>query len=167
MRRVAFVALLAGGCLLAPAARALEIGQAAPAFSLARADGATLELPSLRGRVVLVDFWASWCAPCRQSFPVLDAMQKRYADAGLVVVGVNVDTERAQAERFLAAVPVSFAIVYDPEGATPQAFGVRAMPSSYVLGRDGRVRASNLGFHKRDADTLEAAVRAALDEGAK
>jgi cytochrome c biogenesis protein CcmG/thiol:disulfide interchange protein DsbE len=143
---------------------ALDAGATAPAFALPRADGSTLALDSLRGRVVLVDFWASWCAPCRKSFPALDALGKRYEAQGLSIVGVNVDTERAEADRFLAAVPVGFAIVFDADGKTPEAFGVKAMPSSYVIGRDGKVRLANLGFHAQDEAKLEAAVKAALAE---
>ena len=149
------------GCLIwlllvvAPAAIALDIGAAAP-----------MPEPGLNGRVVLVDFWASWCAPCRKSFPALDALQKRYGEQGLTVVGVNVDTERAEADRFLAAVPVSFAIVFDAEGKMPERYGVKAMPSSYVVGRDGKLRFANLGFHAKDEEKLEAAVKAALAEPA-
>ena len=163
MRHGSLFALL---LLLAPAAFALEPGAAAPAFALPRADGATLDSSSLRGRVVLVDFWASWCAPCRKSFPALDALGKRYAAQGLTVVGINVDTERAEADRFLAAVPVSFAIVFDPDGTMPTAFGVKAMPSSYVVGRDGKLRLANLGFRAKDEEKLEAAIQAALAEAA-
>src|SRR4051812_16001142 len=75
-----------------------------------------LDLARYRGKVVLVDFWASWCEPCRHSFPWLNAMQAKYADRGLVVIGVNVDRERADADRFLRDVPAKFQIVYDPEG---------------------------------------------------
>lgn len=145
---------------------ALEPGQPAPAFALPRADGAKVELAGLAGRVVLVDFWASWCAPCRRSFPALDAMQKKYAGQGLTVVGINVDTERDEALRFLAAVPVGFTIVFDPDGATPTSYQVKAMPSSYVIGRDGKLRLANLGFRAKDEAKLEAAVVAALAEPA-
>jgi thiol-disulfide isomerase/thioredoxin len=151
---------------VAPAAFALEPGAAAPAFALPRADGATLDSSTLAGRVVLVDFWASWCAPCRKSFPALDALGKRYGAQGLSVVGINVDTERAEADRFLAAVPVSFAIVFDADGRMPTAFGVKAMPSSYVIGRDGKLRLANLGFHANDEEKIEAAIKAALAEPA-
>jgi len=140
---------------LSPIASALDVGAAAP-----------MPKPGLDGRVVLVDFWASWCAPCRKSFPALDALQKRYGEQGLTVVGVNVDTDRGEADRFLAAVPVTFAIVYDAEGKMPEQYGVKAMPSSYVVGRDGKLRFANLGFHAKDEEKLEAAIKAALAEAA-
>ena len=152
--------------LVAPAAFALDPGAAAPSFALPDTRGATLDSKTLAGRVVLVDFWASWCAPCRKSFPALDALSKRYAAQGLSIVGINVDTERAEADRFIAAVPVSFALVFDPDGKMPTAFGVKAMPSSYVVGRDGKLRFANLGFHAKDEQKLEAAIQAALAEPA-
>ena len=104
MRIVAGIVLV----LLATVARALVPGEAAPAFVLPTAAGETLDLASLRGKVVYVDFWASWCTPCRRSFPWMSDMQARYRDAGLVVVGVNVDKRRADAERFLDDVPPAF-----------------------------------------------------------
>lgn len=161
----AALALLAG-LLMSATAPAVEVGQDAPSFALARADGSGFDSTSLRGRVVVVDFWASWCAPCRRSFPALDALEKRYGAQGLSIVGVNVDTEREEADRFLKAVPVSFAIVFDPDGKTPERFGVKAMPSSYVIGRDGRLRLANLGFREKDEAKLDAAIKAALAEGA-
>ena len=145
---------------------ALEPGAAAPPPTVARGDGDAFDWSTLRGKVVLVDFWASWCGPCRQAFPKYDAMGKRHAEAGFVVLGVNVDEQRADAERFLKAVPVSFEVAFDSGGNAPRAFGVTAMPTSYLVGRDGRVRAVHLGFKPSDAEKIEAEVIAALKEGA-
>jgi thiol-disulfide isomerase/thioredoxin len=143
---------------------ALEVGAEAPAFALPQRSGGELALADLRGRVVIVDFWASWCAPCRESFPFLDELQRRHHDAGLSVVGINLDEQRDEAERFLRERPVGFQIVYDPEATTPERFGVRTMPSSYVIGRDGKVRAVHSGFRERDRGAFEAEVSAALAE---
>ena len=158
MRIVAGIVLV----LLASVARALVPGEAAPAFALPTPAGKTLSLASLRGKVVYVDFWASWCTPCRRSFPWMSDMQARYRDAGLVVVGVNVDKRRADAERFLDDVPPAFTIVYDALGTTPSAYGVKAMPSSYLVGRDGKVLRVEEGFHEARRDALEARIRDAL-----
>lgn len=145
-------------------ALALEKGDALPAATLARADGSKLALSDLRGRVVIVDFWASWCGPCRESFPFLDELRTKHGDTGLTVVGVNLDEERSEAQRFLDKTPVTFDIVYDAEATTPPAFGVKAMPSTYVFGRDGKLRAVHLGFRDSDRASLAREVEAALAE---
>ena len=137
-------------------------GQAAPAFALPDASGKTLSLASLRGRVVYVDFWASWCTPCRRSFPWMNVMQARYGQEGLSIVGVNVDKRRADADRFLGDVPATFEVVFDAAGATPAAYGVKAMPSSYLVDRRGNVVAAGEGFHDERRDALEAQIRSLL-----
>ena len=159
----ALCALLA---LAALPAVALDRGGELPAVKLSRADGTQLDLSGLRGRVVLVDFWASWCGPCRESFPFLDGLRQQHAERGLTVVGVNVDEDRADAQRFLDRTPVAFDIVYDAEAATPPRFGVKAMPSTYVFGRDGTLRAVHLGFRDSDRASLTQEVAAALAEAA-
>ncbi|MGB5512112.1 MAG: TlpA disulfide reductase family protein [Woeseiaceae bacterium] len=123
-----------------------------------------LDLADYEGRVVVIDFWASWCVPCRRSFPWLNAMQSKYADDGLVIIGVNVDRERADADQFLASFPAAFSIIYDSEADLAKRFGVQAMPSSFVIGRDGVVRERHLGFKTKKQDEYEAALVAALKE---
>mgnify|MGYP001828374610 FL=1 len=114
------------------------------------------------GKVVVLDFWASWCVPCRRSFPWLNAMHAKYSDQGLVIVGVNLDMERADAERFLEEYPADFAIMYDENQELARQFEVVAMPSSYVLGRDGKVVAQHMGFKVRQQDEYEAIIVEAL-----
>ncbi len=153
--------LLATLCTLTPAAFALSAGDRAPEIA-ATANGAPLKMAALRGQVVLVDFWASWCGPCKQSFPWLNAMHAKYAAQGLRIVGVNVDTKREDAERFLAQVPAKFPLAYDPRGETPAAWQVKAMPSSVLVGADGRVLHVHAGFREDEAAALEARIAAAL-----
>ena len=156
------LAFLLAGLTYAASTHAANPGTPAPPFALSTASGETVALAALRGRVVYVDFWASWCAPCRRSFPWMNAMQARYAGEGLVVVGVNVDKRRVDAQRFLRDTPASFAVVYDAEGATPSAYDVRGMPSSYLIDRRGNVAAVEEGFHDERRVALEARIRALL-----
>ena len=123
---------------------------------------ATFDPQEYAGKVVVLDFWASWCVPCRRSFPWLNSMHVKYEGDGLVIVGVNLDMERTEAERFLAEFPAEFRIVYDDEMALARRFEVIAMPSSYVIGRDGEVLAEHLGFKVRKQDEYEAVIREAL-----
>jgi cytochrome c biogenesis protein CcmG, thiol:disulfide interchange protein DsbE len=123
------------------------------AASSAHAD--VLNLEQYRGKVVVVDFWASWCQPCRRSFPWLGAMQEKYRDRGLVVVGVNVDHERADADRFLKQVPARFDIVFDPDGELASRFEVPGMPSTYVFGPDGALITKHIGFKESAAEERE------------
>ncbi len=128
-------------------------------FSVVTSRADTLDLNRYRGKVLVVDFWASWCQPCRHSFPWLNAMQKKYGDRGLVVVGVNVDRERAEADRFLAGVPATFEIVFDPKGELASRFEVPGMPSTYVFGPDGQLLAKHIGFKDSAADDREAELQ--------
>jgi thiol-disulfide isomerase/thioredoxin len=122
-----------------------------------------LDLEAYRGKVVVVDFWASWCVPCRRSFPWLDAMQRKYGGDGLVVIGVNEDNAAEDAAAFLKAVSVSFLIVRDNDGALAREFGLTAMPSSYVIGRDGALAVRHLGFKSAKQDEYEEALRRLLE----
>ncbi len=120
--------------------------------------------PEYRDKVVVVDFWASWCAPCRRSLPWLDAMQRRYAGEGLVVIGVNEDKTREDAEAFLAEVPVGFRIVLDLDGEIARQYELMAMPSTYVYGRDGQLVTRHLGFKVANQDEYEALLRSVLED---
>ena len=122
-----------------------------------------LDLASLRGKVVLVDFWASWCEPCRHSFPWLNEMHAKYADRGLVVIGVNVDRERADADRFLHDVPAQFRIVYDSAGALATRYDLPGMPVSYVIGPSGQVVGRHVGFRNALRAQREAELQKLLE----
>ena len=136
-----------------------------PLAHLARpASAAEFNLDDYAGKVVVLDFWASWCAPCRRSFPWLNTMHDKYADDGLVIVGVNLDLEHAEAERFLGEFPASFMIVYDTDKVLAKQFEVVAMPSSYLIGRDGKIREQHLGFKVKKQAEYEAAIESALGQ---
>lgn len=156
------VAAIAAALLVAGGAVAAEVGAPAPAFALPDAFGAPVSLAALRGRVVYVDFWASWCAPCKRSFPWMNELERRYADRGLAVVAINVDKRREDAERFLRQVPATFTVLYDSAGTAPAAWGVEAMPSSFLVDARGTVIAVEQGFRDDRKAALEERIRALL-----
>ena len=157
-------------CILAlafsPCAPALEAGGALPELTVARLDDPAqpVALSGLRGSVVYVDFWASWCVPCRLSMPALDALYQKNRARGFAVVGVNKDVAAADARRFLAKVPVTFTLVSDGQDAAARAFDVKAMPSGYLIDRKGIVRTVHRGFTTETAEALAREIDALLRE---
>lgn len=133
----------------------------APAFLLPGISG-QVSLESLRGKTVLVDFWASWCGPCRQSFPWMNDLQKRYGDKGLVIVAVNLDKDREFANNFLAEVPATFTVAFDPAGKTAESYKVKAMPTTILVSPEGRVLVTHTGFDAKHAPEFEAQIAEAL-----
>lgn len=143
MRRLAILCLVlsaAGAAVLAADA------VPAPIIALPDAQGTVLNSASLRGQVVLVDFWASWCVPCKASFPALDALHREFRDRGVSVVAINLDEERKAADAFLAARPHQMPVLFDPKGVSATAFVVKGMPSSVVIDRRGNIRYRHQGF---------------------
>lgn len=151
------VALLAWTTAVA----AVETGRPAPDFALPDAAGKTVRLSDYRGKQpVYLDFWASWCVPCRQSFPWMNELSSRYPD--LKIVAVNLDEHRADADRFLAAVPARFAIAFDPKGGIARAYDLKAMPTSFLIDRQGVLRREHRGFRRDDGAVLEKQLAAFL-----
>jgi thiol-disulfide isomerase/thioredoxin len=105
-----------------------------------------VQLSDYEGKIVVIDFWASWCPPCKASFPALDALFREYQARGVEVLAVNVDERRRDADAFLAARPHSLTVLYDAEGASAAAFGVKGMPSSFVVDRSGNIRFTHMGY---------------------
>ena len=158
VRRCALAALLA---LSEAGALAAAPGAPAPAFELAGRDGA-VSLAQYRGKFVYLDFWASWCAPCKRSFPFMGDLQQRYGAAGVQVVAVNVDAARVDAERFLAATPAAFVVAYDPQGSVAKLYAIKGMPSSVLIGPDGQVLRVHAGFNADTPASITAEIDAAL-----
>lgn len=161
---LAALLLLAVAVLPLPAALAAEAGAPAPLLVAPDAGGQPLSLQSLRGQVVYLDFWASWCAPCRVAMPHYDRWQRQWAAQGFTVLGVNVDSERRAAEQALKRTPVSFPVVYDPAGQWAQAFKLPTMPSAYLIDRQGRIHTVHAGFREKDLPALEAKIQTLLGE---
>lgn len=133
----------------------------APNFVLPTGSG-TVSLAALKGKVVYLDFWASWCPPCRKSFPWMSDLQQRYGKLGLAVVAVNVDKTRDLAAKFLSEVPAAFTVAYDPDGKAADSYHVPGMPSSFIIDRTGKIQAIHIGFRNEDIPGIEESLRTAL-----
>ncbi|MDY0005650.1 MAG: TlpA disulfide reductase family protein [Spongiibacteraceae bacterium] len=134
------------GALSTPVLAAKTLQGEAPDFTLKSNSGKNLRLSELRGQVVMINFWASWCGPCRQEMPILDALHKRYAKAGFSVLGVNVEQDSGLADQLLKDIPVSFPVLYDPDSVVSKLYAVDAMPSTVMVDRDGRMRYLHRGY---------------------
>uniref|UniRef100_UPI000198F7C9 Putative Thiol:disulfide interchange protein DsbE n=1 Tax=Chlorobaculum tepidum (strain ATCC 49652 / DSM 12025 / NBRC 103806 / TLS) TaxID=194439 RepID=UPI000198F7C9 len=139
----------------------LDKGDKAPDFALPGKTG-VVKLSDKTGSVVYLDFWASWCGPCRQSFPWMNQMQAKYKAKGFQVVAVNLDAKTGDAMKFLAQVPAEFTVAFDPKGQTPRLYGVKGMPTSFLIDRNGKVLLQHVGFRPADKEALEQQILAAL-----
>jgi len=157
-RRLLASVALAGACT---ATLAATPGQPAPALELPGLQG-NVSLAAAKGKVVYVDFWASWCGPCRQSFPWMNEMQAKYGARGFQVIGVNVDAKREEADKFLAQTPAKFTLAFDSKGESPRAYAIKGMPTSVLVGADGTVLQQHSGFRDEERRVLEDAIVAAL-----
>jgi cytochrome c biogenesis protein CcmG/thiol:disulfide interchange protein DsbE len=128
--------------------------------------GQSVDLAAARGKVVLVDFWATWCKPCEASFPFYAELLERHQKRGFELWAVSVDVDDQAVQAFLQTHPVPFRILRDPEGKVPERLDLRTMPTAFLVGRDGRVRLVHAGFVDDDRMTLDAAIVAALAEPA-
>jgi thiol-disulfide isomerase/thioredoxin len=135
----------------------------APDIILPGVDG-EVRLESLKGKVVYLDFWASWCKPCAKSFPWMNKIKQSYADEGFEVLAVNLDKEKQLADEFLSKMDVNFLVAFDKDGQSAAAYKLKGMPSSYLIGRDGKVYASHIGFRDKDKEQLEQAIKKLLDK---
>jgi len=135
-----------------------------PNVAVQTADGETVRLNDYKGKVVLIDFWASWCPPCKASFPALDAIRREYQAKGLEVLAVNLDERRHDADAFLAAHPHSLTVLYDPKGVSPQAFAVKGMPSSFLIDRAGNIRFTHMGYSGNVDDAYRQEIAQLLSE---
>jgi cytochrome c biogenesis protein CcmG, thiol:disulfide interchange protein DsbE len=147
--------------LSATLSAALEVGQQAPDFDLQGKQG-NVKLSDYKGKTVYLDFWASWCGPCKQSFPWMNDMHAKYASQGFAVVGINVDAKQSDATSFLEQTPAKFDVAFDARGSSPRSYGIKGMPSSVLIGPDGKVLAIHAGFKDEERGPLEEKIKSAL-----
>ncbi len=158
LRTAALVATLAVSSLVSASA------SRAPSFTLPSRSGDSVSLEQLKGQVVMINFWASWCGPCRQEMPLLDQMYKRYSPLGFTLLGVNVEANSKDAEKLLATVPVSFPVLFDKENKVSKMYDVNAMPSTVFIDRKGNVRYLHHGYKAGDEGEYLNQIRALLKE---
>lgn len=145
---------------LALPAAAAEVGEPAPNFKAPALQGTkTLSLADYRGKVVYLDFWASWCAPCAVALPIVDSFRQEFGPDEFAVLAVNVDSDPTKGRIFLKRRPVGYPSVSDPKGDLPKQFGVETMPTSFLIDRQGVIRAVHRGFKKSDEDELRSRIR--------
>ena len=162
MMKNRFAALTAALALALPALAGSE-GGPAPAFALGARGGRDVSLAQYRGQVVMINFWASWCGPCRQEMPLLEGIYKKYSKLGFTLLGVNVEPDSKAADDWLKATPVSFPILYDKDSKVSKLYDVGGMPSTVFIDRSGKLRKLHRGYKPGDEneylDTIRALIR--------
>jgi len=163
--RAASLVVMLAAVLYAHAAGTVEVDAAAPGFVLPQLQAeAPLNLEQHRGRVILLDFWASWCGPCRESLPEYQKLRDEFAREDFEVIAVNLDENEADARDFLEQHPLQFPLPRDAEGNTAKAYALVGMPTSYLIDRDGVVRSRHSGFKMKDVAPLRVRIQALIAE---
>jgi len=130
----------------------------APGFTLP-GQNQTIQLSQYKGKVVYLDFWASWCEPCKRSFPWMNELQEQYGENGFEIIAVNLDESRSDAEAFLKKMPAKFDVAFDKSGKTAEAYNLKAMPSSFLIDRDGKLVHKSLGYRAEEKKILEKKIQ--------
>jgi peroxiredoxin len=160
--QAAALALFLGHAALAGATPATNT--AAPDFTLHAADGRNLRLQELHGQVVLVNFWATWCGPCREEMPRLQAIYDKYRPSGFVLLGVNIDDDPRNAMNVAQKLKVSFPVLLDTDKKVSKLYDLSDMPSTVLIDRDGRVRYIHRGFRDGEEADYDLHIRGLLKE---
>jgi peroxiredoxin len=156
------IAALAAVLTLALPAWVAAADVQAPGFTLQTLDGKTVSLTQFKGDVVMINFWASWCGPCRQEMPLLDNIYKQYKDMGFTLLGVNVEPDAHNANAWLKQTPVTYPILYDPKSQVSQLYQVQAMPTTVIIDRQGVVRFVHNGYLPGDENQYMNSIRALI-----
>ncbi len=139
-------------------------GSVAPDFALAARDGGKVRLADLKGQVVMINFWATWCGPCRQEMPLLAQLNTKYEPLGFTLLGVNVEPDSTAAVTWLKGMPVTFPILFDTDSAVAGSFGVEGMPSTVFVDRKGQVRYIHRGYKPGDEAKYADMIRSLVKE---
>jgi peroxiredoxin len=158
------IAVIAAVLVLSAPALAGAPGAAAPQFSLQARGGQNVSLAQYKGQVVMLNFWASWCGPCRQEMPLLESIYKKYNKLGFTMLGVNVEPDSQAANEWLKATPVSFPILYDTESKVSKLYDVAGMPTSVIIDRAGKVRMVHRSYRPGDENEYLDSIRALIRE---
>ena len=141
-----------------------QVGTSAPDFSLTDLKGNAVTLKQFKGKVVFLDFWAPWCDPCREEFPSLDALYKKYHNDGFEVIGIDIDDSEKLVAEFLHKIPVAFTILIDKKGISRRAYSFRMLPTAFIIGRDGVIRNVHIGFGKEFLQMYETEIAELLKQ---
>ncbi len=141
-----------------------ELNEPAPDFTLKSMTGENVKLSELQGNVVMINFWASWCGPCRQEMPLLDEFYKKYNKLGFVLLGINVEEDSSKAANYLREIPVSFPILYDNTNSVSKLYNVDAMPSTVLVDRNGNLRFLHRGYKPGDENEYKKLMKALMRE---
>lgn len=161
---IQWLTLVFAGLLLIGTANAATVQGKAPNFTLKSNTGKNIKLSELRGQVILLNFWASWCGPCRQEMPLLEKLQQRYSALGFTVLGVNVEEDSSKAKSLLKDIPVSFPILYDTQNKVSKQYKVSAMPSTVMIDRNGNMRYLHRGYKPGDEAQYKKWVKQLIKE---
>ena len=142
----------------------VELGQPAPDFERVDGKDQSIKLSSYLGKVVYLDFWASWCVPCRETFPWMNQLQAKFGKDGFEVVAVNIDTKKVDAEKFLAQFPAGFTVLFDPKRAVAKTYELKGLPTTFLIDRAGNLISTHVGFQKERAGEIEAHIAKALTD---
>lgn len=140
------------------------VAETGPDFTLKSNTGKNIRLAELRGNVVMLNFWASWCAPCRKEMPLLDGLSDRYGAAGFTLLGVNVEKDGTAGDKIIKELGVKFPILYDSESKVSQAYNVDAMPTTVMIDKSGEIRYVNRGYRAGDEDKYRKQIRELIRE---
>ena len=141
----------------------IAFAQKAPGFSLP-GQNQTVQLSKYKGKVVYLDFWASWCDPCKRSFPWMNELQTLYGEDGFRIIAVNLDESRNDADEFLKKMPAKFDVAFDKSGKTAEAYNLKAMPSSFLIDRNGNLVHKSLGYRAEEKKILEKKIKQLVDK---
>lgn len=145
--------------------RAVEIDSPAPIFTLSGIDDSeSLSTEKFKGKVILVDFWASWCSPCQQALPMYDKFRNEFSRDDFEILAINLDEEISDAKEFLKEHPLSYPVLYDGKSEIAKRFDLKGMPSSYVIDRKGMVRYQHVGFTAKTLDRMRQQIHHLVDE---